>query len=268
MHLIVEPLSFEMKIYGVPLSQPVRAVVWPCLIKRAQFSFESAVPGMGGRIGTKGKEFRAQFPLGTVPALLDGDVRLSEGMAISTYLAEKLNWHDLYPSDLVGRARVLEYLSWAQRNTREASAQVFGPHVRLDVRPASAGWREDGLKSVEATCKLIDGYWLQHTPFLAGQAPTIADFSAYEELAQLGPKFGAVYDFAPHPNLHKWMEQMAELPHHDAAHAALTDLGPLDALLGLDAKQLGAKLASATKAGAAGITAAVKENEKAAPAPA
>lgn len=256
-----------MKLYGVPLSQPVRAILWPCLIKRVQFSFETAVPGMGGRIGTKGPDFRSKFPLGTVPALLDGDVQLSESMAIATYLGDKLNWHDFYPTDILARARMIEYMSWSARNTRDASVKVFGPHVRLDVRPTDASWREEGLKSVEATCKLIDHYWLSRTPFIAGHAPTIADFSAYEELAQLGPKFGAVYDFKPHANLHCWMEQMASLPHHDAVHASLVELGPLDALLGLDAKQLGAKLASATKAGAAGITAAVKSNEKASLAP-
>lgn len=158
---------------------------------------------------------------------------------------------------------MFEYLSWSARNTREASVKVFGPHVRLDVRPADASWREQGLKQVEETCKLIDHHWLARTPFLAGHAPTIADFSAYEELAQLGPKFGNVYDFSAHPHIHRWLEQMATLPHHDAVHASLADLGPLDALLGLDAKQLGAKLASATKAGAAGISDAVKANEKA-----
>lgn len=87
-----------MKLYGVPLSQPVRAVVWPCLIKRVQFSFETAVPGMSGRIGTKGPDFRAKFPLGTVPALLDGDVQLSESTAIATYLADKFKWCGASPS--------------------------------------------------------------------------------------------------------------------------------------------------------------------------
>ncbi|KAG8458297.1 hypothetical protein KFE25_005144 [Diacronema lutheri] len=258
----------SIKIYGVPLSQPVRAVLWPCVIKRVAFSFEAAVPGMGGRIGTKGPDFRAKFPLGTVPALEDKDVHLSESVAILSYLSDKFSWHDIYPTDVLERARVHEYMSWSHRNTREASTRVFGPHVRPDARPAGTSWRDEGLKSVEATCKLIDSYWLQRTPFLAGHAPTIADFSAYEELAQLGPRFGKLVDFSSHPNLSRWIEQMASLPHHDAMHASLTELGPLDPLLALDAKQLGAKLGAATKAGTAAITAAVKAAEKATPAPA
>jgi glutathione S-transferase len=177
-----------LKIYGVPISQPVRAVVWQLLVKRAPFTLEMAVPGMSGKIGTKGDAFRAKFPLGTVPALEDGDVHLSESVAIMSYCADKFSWHDLYPTDLAARARVHEYMAWSHRNTREASAKVFGPHVRADMRPSGPGWLEEGLKTVDATCQMIDGYWLQRTPFLAGQAPTIADFSCYEELAQLGPE--------------------------------------------------------------------------------
>lgn len=249
-------------IYGVPLSQPVRAVLWPCLIKRTPFTFKMVVPGMAGKTGTRGAEFRAKFPLGTVPALEDGDVTISESGAIMAYLAEKHAWHDLYPSDAVQRARVHEYLAWSHGNTRDASRKVFGPHVRVDARPTAPAWLDAGLDSVRAAAATIDSYWLQRTPFLAGQAPTIADFSAYEELAQLGPRFGAALDYAPYGNLQRWLDTMASLPHHDAVHASLTELGPLDSLLALDAKQLGAKLGAATKAGADGLKRALAENDK------
>jgi glutathione S-transferase len=170
----------------VPLSQPVRAVVWPCLIKRVAFTFQTTVPGMAGKIGTKGPDFQAKFPLGTVPALEDDHVTLSESVAILSYLADKFAWHDFYPSDPATRARVHEYMSWSHRNTREASNKVFGPHVRLDKRPTDANWLADGLATVEKAAHTINSYWLQRTPFIAGHAPSIADFACYEELAQLG----------------------------------------------------------------------------------
>jgi glutathione S-transferase len=157
-------------------------------------------------------------------------------------------------------------MAWSHSNTRDASRKVFGPHVRLDARPTGPAWLDAGLESVRATAATIDGHWLQRTPFLAGQAPTIADFSAYEELAQLGPRFGAVLDYAPYGNLQRWLDTMATLPHHDAVHASLTALGPLDALLALDAKQLGAKLGAASKAGGDGLKRALAENEQGLPA--
>ncbi|KAJ1635084.1 glutathione S-transferase [Pavlovales sp. CCMP2436] len=254
-----------LKIFGVPLSQPVRAVVWQCLVKRVPFTFEMVVPGASGKMGTKGPEFRAKFPLGTVPAIEDGDLHLSESVAIMSYIADKFSLHGLYPTDLAARARVHEYMAWSHRNTRNASAKVFGPFVRADLRPSGSTWLEDGLKSVDASCTTIDGFWLSCTPFLAGQTPTIADFSCYEELVQLAPDYGAVMDFSKYGNLHKWMGQMASLPHHDEVHAVLKELGPLEGLLSLDAKGVGAKLMASTKTGMLGIKTAVAANEKAAP---
>jgi hypothetical protein len=72
-------------------------------------------------------------------------------------------------------------------------------------------------------------------------------------------------DYSKHTNLQHWLDQMASLPHHDAVHASIAELGPLPALLLLDSKQLGAKLGAATKAGASGIRRAEKENERTVP---
>ena len=34
-----------LEVFGVPLSQPVRAVVWACMIKRLPFELKMIVPG-------------------------------------------------------------------------------------------------------------------------------------------------------------------------------------------------------------------------------
>jgi len=251
--------SSTIKILGVPLSQPVRAVLWSCLAKRAPFAFQMKVPGAPGKMGTKSPDFLSKHPLGTVPVLEDGDFTLSESGAILCYLARKHGWTDLLPEDPRRHARVIEYLSWSQRNVREASTRLFGPYVRADLRPSAEdgdNWKAHGQAIVGKAVHLIEDHWLTRHTFIAGEEPTIADFSCYEEIAQLGPRFGDNFDFAAYPRVRAWMDAMAALPHHDAVHAALVTLGPLEPLSQLDKKQLGAKLAAATKDGMAAIDAA------------
>jgi glutathione S-transferase len=63
-------------------------------------------------------EYLAVHPFGTVPALVDGDLRLVESNTILRYLADREGREDLYPRDPAGRARVdqlLDVLSLAVR---------------------------------------------------------------------------------------------------------------------------------------------------------
>ena len=67
-----------LKIFGVPVSQPVRAVVWPCLINKVPFQFCPAAPGTK----TRTAEFRRMNPAAQIPAIDDAGFKLGESMAI------------------------------------------------------------------------------------------------------------------------------------------------------------------------------------------
>jgi maleylacetoacetate isomerase len=59
------------------------------------------------RLGEQGAaDYRARNPQGLVPALVDGDVVLSQSLAIIEYLEETRPLPPLLPADAVGRARV------------------------------------------------------------------------------------------------------------------------------------------------------------------
>ena len=87
------------------------------------------MPGSNKEGGSRHPDFLAKFPMGIVPSMEDGDVRLSESHAILTYLGDKHGW-EMYPKDPVERARVQEYLHWHHRNTREITLALFAP-VRM-----------------------------------------------------------------------------------------------------------------------------------------
>ncbi|MCH9674861.1 MAG: glutathione S-transferase family protein, partial [Gammaproteobacteria bacterium] len=176
-------------IYGIPNSQPVRAVLWPCLMKRLPFELRLTNQNRDA----KTPDFLSDVnPRGTVPAIDDDGVVLWESHAILVYLAEKHGWNDLWPIEPVSRAKVNQYLHFHHRNTRELVvpwSRAIWPTV-FGVSTPDAEWLRNhtfaGLQNNESVCtqtlRIIDAM-LARAPFLADQsAPTLADVAAYEEL--------------------------------------------------------------------------------------
>ena len=227
-----------MKLYGVPNSQPVRAVAWACLIKSLPFEFVMTSQNKAA----KQPEYLEDInPRGTIPAIDDGGVVLWESHAILIYLAEKHGWHDLWPRDLVTRARVNQYLHFHHRNTREVVigwSRTLWPNL-FEVEDPDETWfrrntfpgLENNAKVVENALGIVDAM-LGAEAYLAGSAPTVADISAYEELGQNQARYANCTDFTPYPNIRRWLEAMAQLPYHDEAHEIWSLLGDLNEISG------------------------------------
>ena len=111
-----------MIIYGVPFSQPVRAVMWLMLIKNFPFELRLINPGSSSEGGSRHPNYLKKFPTGTIPSLEDPKTGfvLSESHAIMCYLCNKYKWHDLYPSNLEDRAKVDSYLHLHRFGRRDA----------------------------------------------------------------------------------------------------------------------------------------------------
>jgi glutathione S-transferase len=105
-------------------------------------------------------EIRARAILGKVPILVDGDVWITESLAISEYLAERYPapaFPRLFPVDLVQRARARQVMStlrtsfFALREERPTSG-VFGSP---DPRPMSAKAKAEADELVRIASALI-----------------------------------------------------------------------------------------------------------------
>ena len=74
----------DLKLYGTPLSQPVRAVIWVLLHKKKLFDLILMNPGSKGPIGTRNPAFLCKNPNGTIPFLEDktNGVSMAEASAI------------------------------------------------------------------------------------------------------------------------------------------------------------------------------------------
>ncbi len=218
-------------IYGVPNSQPVRAVVWLCLMKGLPFDLRLT----SQNDHAKRPEYLDRVnPRGTIPAIDDDGVVLWESHAIMIYLCEKHGWRDLWPEDLVARAQVNQYLHFHHRNTRELVESwsralwptVFGksdPDEAWYLRNTFVGVRNNAEVAQQAL-RTIETL-LERAPFLAGESLTLADLSAYEELGQNQPRFANCTDYRPYPHIRRWLAEMARLPFHDEAHDVWVRIG-------------------------------------------
>jgi glutathione S-transferase len=215
-------------IYGVPFSQPVRAVMWLMLIKKFPFELKLINPGSSSEGGSRHPDYLKKFPTGTIPSFedLETGLLISESHAIMCYLCNANNWNDLYPSNPEQRAKVDSYLHLHHRNVRETSIGLVAPKVRKDLN-FSKDFLEASKASIEKAFKAIETGWLHNSRFLIGDTMTIADISAYVEIGQLQSMFTNLYNFDPYPNIQKWLKEMQNVDCHDDIHAALFELGDI-----------------------------------------
>ncbi|MFT5390314.1 MAG: glutathione S-transferase [Gammaproteobacteria bacterium] len=215
-------------LYGVPFSQPVRAVMWLMLYKHAGFEMVLTNPGSTGKTGSRNAAFLAKNPSGTIPSLEEPDTNfvLGEAHAIMCYLSRKHGWTDVYPTDHQARAKVDWYLHFHHRNVREASGGLVAPKIRKDL-DISLAKREAAKNTLNAALVALETGWLENSTYLTGEHLTLADFAAYVEIGQLQPCFTNVFDFSPYPNIRRWLNTMTHVDGHDDVHVVLTQIGDI-----------------------------------------
>lgn len=217
-----------IRLYGVPFSQPVRAVMWLMLYQKTPFEMVLINPGSSGETGSRHPSYLAKNPAGTIPTIEDVDTGfvLAEAHAIMTYLCDRFSWHDVYPTDLEARARIDWYLHFHHRNVRDASTGLVAPKIRKDLN-ISEGVQAAAKATLTRALEALDGSWLAERKFMAGDDLSIADFAAYVEIGQLREGFTNVYDFSTVPNVRRWLDLMAGVEGHDDVHVVLRELGDI-----------------------------------------
>ena len=215
-------------LYGVPFSQPVRAVMWLLLLKRLPFRMVLINPGSSGETGSRNPAYLNKNPGGTIPCIEEPDTgfTLGEAHAILTYLARKHGWTDVYPDDPHVQARVDWYLHYHHRNIRDASIGLVAPKIRKDLNIPEAV-QNSALRTLTAALKTLENGWLSKHRFIACDEVSLADLAAYVEIGQLQSQFTNVYDFSEFPRLQAWLTAMTAVDSHDDVHVVLRELGDI-----------------------------------------
>ena len=130
-----------VKIYGPTASRAARAL-W--IVHELGIPFEHVALEMKD---LKGPEFLKINPNGKVPAMVDGDFRLFESMAINLYLASKYGRNGLFPQSLEDQALCYQWSFWGMT---EVPVEEMKAALARQVEPAPPV-----LASREVRCVLV-----------------------------------------------------------------------------------------------------------------
>ncbi|CRL08611.1 CLUMA_CG021289, isoform A [Clunio marinus] len=169
----------------------------------------------------KGEQFTPEFiainPTSTVPALVDGNVKVFDSTAIGIYLVEKYAKDDqLYPKDLVKRTMVNERLLYVGNYLFPRLFQIIVPGLYGREVEVPKYKFDDIIRGYQAIEK-----FLSVTTYLAANTITLADlylWAIMESLAQVIP-----IDTEKFPHFNKWMQKMKEHPSYKMNKDAAVD---------------------------------------------
>jgi glutathione S-transferase len=205
-----------MKLYCDPISTTSR----PVMLFVAEHGLDVELVHVDLMSGAnKDPGYLAINPNGVVPFLVDGDLVLGESAAILCYLAQRAA-SPAYPADLKARAKVDEALSWFATNLHEYFCLFtiypnFGiPHgVDPGLAKAMVAF---GNTHAPRWLKVLDEHMIGDRTFVCGDQISVADYLGVAFIT-LGE--AAAYDFAPYPNIRRWVATMRTLRSWDATWA-------------------------------------------------
>ncbi|MGE0724749.1 MAG: glutathione S-transferase family protein [Alphaproteobacteria bacterium] len=152
-------------IHGPALSTYVRTARMVCE--------EKAIPYALNEVGFGTPELKALHPFEKVPAFSHGDLSLYETAAICLYLDETFPGPTLTPADVVGRARMVQ---WISATNAYHYPRIIPPIVlpRFGFAPLDEARVAEAAGPAEAALAVADAA-LAKSRWLAGDAMTIAD---------------------------------------------------------------------------------------------
>jgi len=123
---------------------------------------------------TRSPEHRARQPLGHVPALEDGDVRIFESGAICLYLAERYGEGKLLaPAGTAARAEAYQWFAFALTELEPPLAEISAEQRRPEGQ-VDAARIEAAKERFRAAAKAVDGA-LEGRTYLLGDTFSAAD---------------------------------------------------------------------------------------------
>ncbi len=206
-----------MKVYYHPASTTSRIVMLYAAEEMPELEFQVVDLFTGEHLKPPYSEMN---PSCLVPMLEDGDFRLTESSAILKYLADKKGSAS-YPKDLHERARVNEMMDWFNTNFYRDFAyglvypQTFPTHKRRsdEAQAATLAW---GKEKSQSWLKILDANLIgPKKQYLCGERITIADYLG-AEMVGLGELIRC--NFAPYPNVARWLNGMKSLESWPKVH--------------------------------------------------
>ena len=153
-----------MKLFWAPQTRSTRAI-W--MLEEAGVDYELELVPIRSPERADTDEFRQASPMGKVPALVDGDVRMSESAAICLYVADRYAPGSLAPAlDDPQRGKFLYWIMYTPAVVEPAMSEKFSG---TEANRYQSGWGDFDLM-IET---LENG--LSNRPWILGDEFTAAD---------------------------------------------------------------------------------------------
>ena len=120
-------------------------------------------------------EFLKINPAGKIPVLVDGDLVLTESVAIVLYLAEKYRQKGLLPTNLTERAQVNRWLLFAATELEQPLWRISRHTALYPEDQRLPGDVPIASQEFEAMAAVLEGH-MQGRQFVVGDNVTVADF--------------------------------------------------------------------------------------------
>ncbi len=146
-------------------------------------------------------------PNGKVPALVDGDLKLFESMAINFYIAESYK-RELLGSSTAERAQVMQWSFWASSELQGPIIEVFIQKVFVPDEKRDQNVIKTNLEKLPNLFGILDQA-LSQKKYLVSDQFTLADINV-ASVATITAAIG--FDLKPFAHVSSWMKAIADRP--------------------------------------------------------
>ncbi len=192
-----------IRLYGSPHTR-VNRVMWLLEEMGIEYELQNEFENQGD---PPSQELRRLNPNARVPVLVSGDFVMWESLAINLHLVER-HGGELAPKTETGKAGVLQWTLWA---ATELEPRVIGVSrnrlPQIDREPDEA-LAQEGERELLPTLQVLDGALADSGHLVEGRF-TVADVNVG---AVLAPALPSRVDFAPVPNVEKWINALVRRP--------------------------------------------------------
>lgn len=155
-------------------------------------------------------------PLGQVPTLVDGDLVLTEAMAINFYLARKYGTGKLWADRLEDEAQIYKWSLFALSQMESSCVDLILHRKVFADKDRNPDIIQAAEKKLMKPLEVLNNY-LSGKDFLIASKFTVADINMAGVLSYA---LGGQFDFSPYPNVARYLDAILSRPARRKAETA------------------------------------------------
>jgi len=192
----------SIKIFGIPGSRADRSL-WA--IEETGIEYEHIKTNFGEE--SKSTEYLDVNPNGRIPALIDGDLKLCESMAINLYLAKHYA-PDLYPNNPKDEAIAHQWSIWGISEIEPLQMQIVVQKFFVPKEKRDQSVIDNATKGLKRPLTVLDQS-LQDKEYLLGDQFSIADLNVASVMLLL---VAVKTDLSAFENVAAWIDRCHARP--------------------------------------------------------